>query len=110
MLAALDRALLEAEETGSDFLIKSLSKVHMRLAGVLQKFVAEQVAAIQETRLGTRKRKGVLHFVKVFPVSLSSIEVHRTCSDAHFRSVIDLRRARRSAIGGRSEPSYSKHH
>mgnify|MGYP000509999056 CR=1 FL=1 len=76
ILAALDRALLEAEDTGSDFLVKSLSKLHMRLAGALQKFVAEQVKAIQETRLGAKKRKGVLHFVKVFPVSLFSASVH----------------------------------
>lgn len=68
ILAALDRAIVEAEELNNEFLLRSLSKLHMRLASQLERFVGEQIKGIEQTKLTVKKRKGVAHFIKVFPV------------------------------------------
>ena len=57
----VSKRLLELEST---FLEHLMVAIH-----------SEQVKAIQETRLGAKKRKSVLHFAKVFPVSLSPSSV-----------------------------------
>ena len=79
MLAALDRAVMEAEDANNDFLIKTLTKMHMRLATTLDKFIHEQIKAIEQTRLSAKKKKGVMHFTRVFPVSLQGFALRCCC-------------------------------
>lgn len=74
ILAALDRAIVEAEELSNEFLLKSLSKLHMRLVSQLEKFIAEQITGIEQTKLTIKKRKGIVPFIKVFPVFLDRVE------------------------------------
>ncbi|MCO5612677.1 hypothetical protein L7F22_066946 [Adiantum nelumboides] len=74
VLGALDRALLEADELGNDFLLRTLGKLHIRLTSQLEKFISEQIRAIEQTKLTVKKRKGVAHFIKVFPTFVERIE------------------------------------
>ncbi|CEH17930.1 Exocyst protein Sec3 [Ceraceosorus bombacis] len=90
ILAALDRALIDAEEMSSEFLVRSLSKVHMRLAGLLERFVGEQIRAIEQTKLTVKKRKGVVHFIKVFPVFVERIEAQLVNAETlNIRAAVD---------------------
>lgn len=96
MLAALDRGLIDAEESNCEFLVRNLSKLQMRLAQQLERFVADQIRAIEQTKLTAKKRKGVVHFIKAFPQFVERIESQlvnaetlqvRTAVDAHYEHI-----------------------
>lgn len=75
VLAALDRSLSLAQEINNEFLIRNLGKLQMKSASQLDKFMQEQVRAIEQTKLTVKKRKGVTNFIKVFPSFVERIEV-----------------------------------
>ncbi|KAF1808194.1 hypothetical protein P152DRAFT_462769 [Eremomyces bilateralis CBS 781.70] len=74
VLCAIERKMLELEETNQDFLIKTLQKNHDKLTGQFAKFVEDQIRAIEDTKVKIKKRKGVIAFIKIFPVFSSAIE------------------------------------
>lgn len=90
ILAALDRGLLEAEEVNSEFLMRSLSKLQMRMASQLERYIAEQIRGIEQTKLTAKKRKGVVHFIKAFPLFVDRIEAQLVNAETlQIRAVID---------------------
>ncbi|KAJ9477604.1 Exocyst complex component SEC3 [Pseudozyma hubeiensis] len=74
LLATLDRGIIEAEEVNCELLQKVLAKLHLRLASQLERFVQEQIKGIEATKLTVKKRKGVVHFMRVFPVFVDRVE------------------------------------
>lgn len=74
LLATLDRGIIEAEEVNCESLQKVLAKLHLRLASQLERFVQEQIKGIEQTKLTVKKRKGVVHFMRVFPVFVERVE------------------------------------
>lgn len=74
LLATLDRGIMEAEEVNCESLQKVLAKLHLRLASQLERFVQEQIKGIEQTKLTVKKRKGVVHFMRVFPVFVDRVE------------------------------------
>ncbi|KAK3064418.1 hypothetical protein LTS18_007353 [Coniosporium uncinatum] len=74
ILCALERKLLALEETNQDFLNQTLQKLHERLVSKLQRFVDEQIRAIEDTKVKIKKRKGIIAFMRVFPNFSDSIE------------------------------------
>ncbi|SPO39858.1 related to Exocyst complex component Sec3 [Pseudozyma flocculosa] len=74
LLAALDRAMIEAEELNSESILKILSKLQMRLASQLERFIQDQIKGIEQTKLTVKKRKGIVHFIKVFPTFVDRVE------------------------------------
>ncbi|KAH8998826.1 exocyst complex component sec3 subunit [Lactarius hatsudake] len=74
VLATLERFLADADERGKAFLINFLDKQHTRLKGLFERHVAEQIKAVEETKLTSKKRNGVAHFVKHFPVYVGRVE------------------------------------
>ncbi|KAI0307681.1 exocyst complex component Sec3-domain-containing protein [Multifurca ochricompacta] len=74
ILSSLERFLADADERGKVFLVNLLDKQHTRLKGLFERHVAEQIKAIEETKLTSRKRNGVAHFVKYFPVYVGRVE------------------------------------
>ncbi len=69
IMYSMETKLAALEGTDQEFLIKTLQKVHDRLAGLFSKFLDQQVQAIEETKVKIKKRKGVIGFMRVFPVS-----------------------------------------
>lgn len=88
-MATLEAAGRDAEEKGNTFWAKVLQRQHQRLKGVYDRHIVrlfsffflsffflnsvffckdEQVHAIEQTKLTTKKRKGVAQFIKYFPV------------------------------------------
>ncbi|EOA91743.1 uncharacterized protein SETTUDRAFT_178171 [Exserohilum turcica Et28A] len=67
ILCAVDRKLLDIEETNQDFLTRTLQKIHERLQGLFSRFLDEQIRAIEDTKVKIKKRKGVISFMKTFP-------------------------------------------
>lgn len=68
VLFVIEERIDALEETNQEFLLKTLQKLHDRLAGLFSRFLDEQVRAIEETKVKIKKRKGVIAFMKVFPV------------------------------------------
>lgn len=74
IICAVDRKLVEIEESNQDFLTRNLQKVHERLTGLFTRFVDEQIRAIEDTKVKIKKRKGVIAFMKTFPHFSVAIE------------------------------------
>jgi hypothetical protein len=74
VLAALERAISEFEETNQDFIVHSLQKLHSRLNGLFNRFVDEQIRGIEETKVKVNKRKGVISFMRIFPNFSTALE------------------------------------
>lgn len=91
--AHLERYKSDAEERGNTFLARLLQKQQQRLAAYhsrqtvslfsirflilyRQHHQDELIKSIEATKLSAKKRKGVVHYIKYFPVrSISSIYV-----------------------------------
>ncbi|KAI8935164.1 hypothetical protein NX059_007757 [Plenodomus lindquistii] len=74
ILGAVDRKLLDIEDSNQDFLTRNLQKIHERLQGLFSKFLDEQIRAIEDTKVKIKKRKGVIAFMKTFPHFSVAIE------------------------------------
>lgn len=93
ILCAVDRKLVEIEDSNQDFLTRSLQKIHERLTGLFTRFVDEQIRAIEDTKVKIKKRKGVITFIKTFPHFSISIENMLPAADEserlEIRSMVD---------------------
>lgn len=68
IMYAIERKMGALDETDQEFLSKTMQKLHDRLAGLFARFLDEQVKAIEDTKVKIKKRKGVIGFMRVFPV------------------------------------------
>ncbi|KAF8519134.1 exocyst complex component sec3 subunit [Hysterangium stoloniferum] len=73
-LIVLERTMKESEEKGNLFWSRLLQKQHQRIKGAYDRHVDEQIRAIEQTKLTSKKRKGVAHFIKYFPVYVGRVE------------------------------------
>ncbi|KAG6818073.1 hypothetical protein H0H87_009228 [Tephrocybe sp. NHM501043] len=74
IIVCLERFLVDAEDRGNQFLVTTLEKQHIRLKGIFERHVKEQITDIEQTKLSSKKRQGVAHFVKHFPAYLVRVE------------------------------------
>ncbi|OCH94698.1 hypothetical protein OBBRIDRAFT_769029 [Obba rivulosa] len=74
MVACLEKFLVDAEDRGNVFLINVLEKQHMRLKSLFERRVSEQIKSIEETKLTSKKRQGVVPFIKYFPTYIGRVE------------------------------------
>lgn len=68
MLISVERTQKEFAESDQVHLITLLTQLHTKLVGMFEKYLEEQLKFIEEARQKT-KRKGVLPFMRIFPVS-----------------------------------------
>jgi len=74
ILYAIQRQLSSLEDTNQDFLTRTLSTMQQRLVGMWNKFIDEQIRAIEDTKVKIKKRKGVIGFIRVFPNFSAAVE------------------------------------
>lgn len=74
LLLVLERFLADAEERGQQFVVSTLAKQQLRLRGLFDRHINEQIKNVEQTKMSTKKRQGVAPFVKYFPVYISRIE------------------------------------
>jgi hypothetical protein len=74
ILGAVDKKLVDIEDSNQDFLTRNLQKIHERLKGLFNRFLDEQIRAIEDTKVKIKKRKGVIAFMKTFPHFSAAIE------------------------------------
>ncbi|CAG8976136.1 hypothetical protein HYALB_00002417 [Hymenoscyphus albidus] len=95
VIVAIERKLVQLEESSQEFLAKTLQKSHTKLLGLFTKFLDEQIRAIEDTKVKIKKRKGVIGFIRVFPsfslsletmlVSADNLEIRDTVNQAYAR-------------------------
>lgn len=90
ILCAVDRKLLEIEDSNQDFLSNTLRKMNERLTALFDRFVNEQIRAIEDTKVKIKKRKGVIRFMNTFPHFSVAIENMLPPADEHEQ--LDIRR------------------
>ncbi|KAB8300006.1 hypothetical protein EYC80_000246 [Monilinia laxa] len=81
ILASIERKIVDLEESSQEYLARTLQKLHTRLLGLFNKFLDEQIRAIEDTKVKIKKRKGVIGFIRIFPSFSSTIEAMLTSSD-----------------------------
>ena len=88
IIAHLERYKSDAEERGNTFLARFLQKHHARVMAYQARHVVslligniaftakrlqdELIKSIEATKLSSKKRKGVVHYIKYFPVSIQN--------------------------------------
>ena len=61
-------------QSNQEFLNNVLQKLHGNLEAKFKKFVDDQIRAIEETKVKIKKRKGVIHFIRIFPHFATAVE------------------------------------
>ncbi|OBZ79929.1 Exocyst complex component 1 [Grifola frondosa] len=90
MIACLERFLTDAEERGNAFLLSLLEKQHVRLKGLFERRVNDHIKSIEDTKLTSKKRKGVAPFIKYFPTYIGRVENQLIGSDTlEIRQIVD---------------------
>ncbi|KAF4595766.1 Exocyst complex, component Exoc1 [Ophiocordyceps camponoti-floridani] len=74
VLAVLERKSQEMSQSNQEFVHNLLGKLHSLLEQRFQKFVDEQIRAIEEIKVKVKKRRGVISFIRIFPVFASAVE------------------------------------
>ncbi|KAJ9110665.1 hypothetical protein QFC19_001494 [Naganishia cerealis] len=74
MMAACEKTMIEQEETETVFFANIMQFQAQRLQQMVDKFMAEQIRAIEATKLTVKKRKGVTVFIRHFPIFVERIE------------------------------------
>ncbi|GAA5913162.1 hypothetical protein JCM6882_005804 [Rhodosporidiobolus microsporus] len=91
ILAALDRFILHGEEDRNEFLMRTLQKQYQRSLAALERSCKEQVKSIEQTKLTLKKRKGVVPFVRIFPLFVARVESQLdNCDNLNIRGVINV--------------------
>ncbi|KAG8738462.1 hypothetical protein FRC10_006808 [Ceratobasidium sp. 414] len=90
IITVLQRRILDAQERNNMFVERLLAKPLQRLNLQYQRQVDEQLQAIERTKLTTKKRKGVAHFIRYFPIYVGRIEAQLTSADGlEIRRTVD---------------------
>ncbi|CAE6420393.1 unnamed protein product [Rhizoctonia solani] len=90
VIAVLQRYIAEAQERNDTFVDRLLGKPVQRLNGLYQRQIEEQLQAIEQTKLTTKKRKGVAHFIRYFPIFVGRIEPQLVSAQAYeIRKTVD---------------------
>jgi len=66
--------MADMSQSNQDFLNSVLQKLHGNLETRFKKFVDDQIRAIEETKVKIKKRKGVIHFIRIFPQFTAAVE------------------------------------
>lgn len=74
VMACLSRHAFFLQETSQEFLLQLVESLATRLQGLWAKFVDDQVRAIEDTKVKSKKRRGVIGFMKTFPHFSAAVE------------------------------------
>ncbi|RKP07488.1 exocyst complex component Sec3-domain-containing protein [Thamnocephalis sphaerospora] len=67
LLATVEDLLQQLDNSNQQYAILMLTNLQKRLANLYDRFIEEQLRAIEETKVTAKKRTGVLPFIRVFP-------------------------------------------
>lgn len=74
VLCSLEHVSSLYEDTNQEFITTTIRTLHGRLKGLFAKFVDEQIKAVEETKVKLKKRKGIISFMRTFPLFSAIVE------------------------------------
>ena len=74
MMVHIEFYLREYQNTCHVFIVNLYEQLHKRAHATYEKFVSEQIKLIEETKVTSKKRNGVLPFMKTFPKYVDRME------------------------------------
>ncbi|KAK7059116.1 hypothetical protein VNI00_001741 [Paramarasmius palmivorus] len=90
LIATIERFIAESEDRNNDFLLNVLSKHQTRLKTLFDRHIGEQIQHVEQTKLTSKKRRGVVPFVKRFPVYIGRVETQLIgCDGLEIRMNVD---------------------
>ncbi|KAI8990352.1 exocyst complex component Sec3-domain-containing protein [Pilobolus umbonatus] len=67
MLASIENEQFKWEMSDQEFVLTVCKSLYQRLNRMFDNFIAEQVRIIEETKVSSKKRRGILSFFRTFP-------------------------------------------
>ncbi|KAJ3364894.1 Exocyst complex component 1 [Kappamyces sp. JEL0680] len=89
MLAHIEFHTKEYHKTCHIYIINLLEALSRKVNVVFEKFVADQVKAIEDTRITVKKRSGILPFIRTFPKFVDRVEKMLSTWDGSARKLVD---------------------
>ncbi|KAJ8083824.1 hypothetical protein AAF712_000742 [Marasmius tenuissimus] len=90
LIATVERFMADHDDRNNEFLVNLLGKQHTRLKGQFDRNIAEQMQNVEQTKLTSKKRRGVAPFVKRFPVYIGRVETQLVgCDGLEVRMSVD---------------------
>ncbi|TEB38979.1 exocyst protein [Coprinellus micaceus] len=74
IIGTIERAIGDAEKKNNPFFLNLLDKQHTRLKSMFDRYIAGQLKQIEQTKLTSKKRRGVAPFIKYFSSYVSRVE------------------------------------
>ncbi|CAK3887105.1 Exocyst complex component SEC3 [Lecanosticta acicola] len=74
IMACLSRHGFYLHESSQEYLLQLVRELSERLQSRFNKFIEEQVRAVEDTKVKIKKRKGVIAFMKMFPHFSAAVE------------------------------------
>ncbi|KAI8826808.1 exocyst complex component Sec3-domain-containing protein [Fimicolochytrium jonesii] len=74
MMVAVEDFVDDYKETCHSYLMEVLDDINKKVGGVFEKFLEEQIKAIDESKTTLKKRNGILSFVRTFPKFVQRVE------------------------------------
>ncbi|CAG8627812.1 8095_t:CDS:10, partial [Paraglomus occultum] len=74
MIARIEKYIKEYEKTSQEFFVKVMKQARAQCITIFERFMVEQLKAIEDTKVTTKKRKGIVLFIKIFPRFCERIE------------------------------------
>jgi len=91
VIVCLERFLADADERGNHFFTQMLERQHTRLKGSFDRHVNQQMKSVEETKLNSKKRRGVAPFIKYFPTYIARVEQQMIGADGlEIRVTVDV--------------------
>ncbi|KAK2933051.1 hypothetical protein FoTM2_007511 [Fusarium oxysporum f. sp. vasinfectum] len=106
VLATIEKYSAEVGQSNQEYVNTLLQKLHGHLELRFKKFVDDQLRAIEETKVKISKRKGVIAFIRLFPLFSAAVEEMLLGVDTTLpiRSTVDRENPGVSATSGSVDP------
>lgn len=82
MIKSVEVVTAEWADSDQEFMLKTFNKTKDRLMGLLGRFIDDQVKAIKDLKVTSKKRKGVVPAFEIFPEFVERIEVQLRSTDS----------------------------
>ncbi|CAG8722305.1 34551_t:CDS:10, partial [Racocetra persica] len=74
IIVSIEKLMHEDERLNYNYVIKVFRNVRKHCLVILERFINEQLKAIEDTKVTSKKRKGIVLFIRIFPRFVERIE------------------------------------
>ncbi|OAD71491.1 hypothetical protein PHYBLDRAFT_187571 [Phycomyces blakesleeanus NRRL 1555(-)] len=75
MMSSVEFQQEERKESDQEFMLRLCSSLMQRLKRMFERFITDQIRIIEETKVSSKKRRGILPFFRTFPIFALRLEI-----------------------------------